>query len=93
MMWSRFQAPAPVVEPITTYRVPDAANGEGLLNVGPGGKTFLACRGTAGGLLPDESPVIVDRAAMLLWMAWATPDTLEEAMTDAELWAGQEVGA
>jgi hypothetical protein len=58
---------------MTTWTIPDPENGEGLLNIGPAGKTFLACRGIAGSLLPDESPVEVDQVAMFLWLGW-TPD-------------------
>jgi hypothetical protein len=69
-----------------TYTVPNPAEATGLMNIGPAGITFLGARGIAGGVLTDESPVVVDRAAMLIWMAWATKETIVEAMTDAELW-------
>lgn len=72
---------------MNTYTVPNLETAEGLTNIGPAGKSFLVCRGIAGGVLTDESPVIVDRAAMLIWMAWATAETLEVAMADAELFS------
>jgi hypothetical protein len=76
---------------LTTYTLPDPQNGRGLLNVGPAGRTFLACRGIAGGLLPDESPVVVDRAAMLLWSALAThEEVVEMAAHGAFSWPGDE---
>jgi hypothetical protein len=71
---------------MNTYTVPNPQNAEGLMNIGPAGKSFLVCRGIAGGILTDEAPVIVDRAAMLLWMDWATTDNLEAVMADNELY-------
>lgn len=37
-----------------------------LLSVGYLGRVFLVCRGIAGGLLRQESPVVVDRLATLI---------------------------
>lgn len=37
-----------------------------LLAEGDLGRTFLGCRGIAGGMLRDESPVVVDRLATLI---------------------------
>lgn len=79
---------------LNTYAVPDPQNGVGLLNLGPAGKTFLACRGIVGGLLPDEAPVVVDRAAMLLWAALAEPQDVADAVAQGDFgWPEDEAPA
>jgi hypothetical protein len=72
---------------MTTYTVPNPETAEGLTNIGPAGKSFLVCRGIAGGLpeMEDAHPHNVDRVAMMIWMGWLGDDGQEtpEAVAQA----------
>jgi hypothetical protein len=72
---------------MNTYTVPNLETAEGLMNIGPAGKSFLVCRGIAGGMLPDAHSTEVDRLAMTIWMGWDGEGAEEEPVeTGANDW-------